>query len=1742
MNLCMTALLSVVGTAAWALSEVGGVYQIGTADDLKAFAELVNGDNPYANAVLTADIDKGTDITQIGRDGQDFQGVFDGAGHTITYDMTFTANGAGLFRNVGVHAIIQNLKVQGTIRSNSSFAGGIAGWNSGRIRGCYVDVNIISTKTGDATDGGMIGIAYRGTVVENCLVKVDIDGESTTNCGGVAGWANEKINVVNCLIVNDGSTFNYNDASNGHSNIIARNEGNLQVVNLETYNSDSYANRPAGANYNNFVTNQWGTATANGASIVPLADLADGRICYLLNTDQSKINWVQTIGADPFPVPAAFGDQRVYASAPTACQTTGLGLNFTNYDQGFTADAHAFDKYGICTECGCFNFSCFDEVYDMTDASVVLKSADDIYLAEGWNRVGDGFKLNMKMANDIDITAPAGQLIFNNGNWVDGNFNGQGHALTYTISEVTENEASFIPQHTGIFENVILHGSIGTANAYAGSISGRGRQTIVRNVFSDVTINTTKTGDNTTGGLFGIAYNGKSVDNCIYAGDINGVEGTTCIAGFSGWADGATTYNNCAFLGTLNNGGGDSHTISRNPNNATGNNVYSLNEYNNTDAGKYTTTTPEAIESGELAFKLNGSEGGVERFYQVIGTDLMPMPIAKEGGLVYAVAAEYRCDGLPLGDDVTYGNTESGVIPDHQFVDGICTVCGTVESDADGYLKIINAQTLVAFAAAVNGGKTDVKARMYNDIDMNGVAYTPAGSQSSLFVGEFDGQGHVISNLTISGGDYTGLIGVIGGGAVVKNFVLDSTCSISGNAFCGIVGGTNGGGNVYLTNLGNEGNVTGTAQNVCGILGVDMGGSATLYITNCYVTGAIKGARESATICGWSNGSSVIKNCYSIASLEGIYGTGSFTRGGGAVVDCYEINTVGQQGNTTKVTAEEVANGALCFKLGEPFGQTIGVDAHPNFAGETVYAWGNIYNNVDPSNFNIETAQGDADVILPAKKYGGVYDAYTNVAQAGYDFGDWNTSNPNYNVIIGTPAEQDGKAWFAPGYDVTAWNYGQDLPEFGDGRPADVYAVRYFTVEGDIPSTLYMPAPHDDAPCEYYINGELIWSETDGWYEDEVVRLTDEQKALIKTDGKTINVFAFHVHQNWGGRYADGGLYTAGAPVDAFNNDGNKKAIDATIAIMEAQGIGAEAIEYASNINYRNGFAKGLAQLRKARRLAFDARTENFVGTEPADGMIAYIYNVGAKMFLAGGNDWGTHASLNHMGAKCVLHTNTSGANRYTIQTNLPNGTRGRNDGLGHNGYVDCGDWNTTDTGWAWEFEALADGTYHIINCENSGDNIYLGMTDDDRLQIDTDKAGADNDFNKWLLITPEEFAALAEQATAESPVDFGHFVAQATFSQNDFEGDDKWAANNELQDGNNATAWELFSKWDRNAGWIWGWKGNDAGGDYVFEMWNTAGKGYVYLVQEVEGLPAGKYTVQMNGYYRDGDFESADEGNVRQLAYLFAGSEENCVPLQSIVEGSGNYPGLGRGGASGIVIPDGCRDAAKFFQVGTYVNTIDAEVGADGKLKIGIFRNAEDVKGADWIIADNWRLYYQGNPVEVEISESGYATFVAPGNINIIPDAVEVFAAQKVEDKGYVHLEPVAAIPTGEAVVLKGAEGTYTMYANASSAELGTTNDLIPVTDEVIADGTQYVIGQPDGEDVGFWQVTPGTTITLGKGYLVFTTGVKPFYPFNDENATGIANIADALENGAIYNVAGQRLGKMQKGINIVNGKKVLR
>lgn len=82
------AILMAISLSVYALDKVGNVYQIGSAEDYFAFVQLVNAGERDANAILTADIDLGTNNTKMGLNNQGYRGVFDGAGHTITVDFS----------------------------------------------------------------------------------------------------------------------------------------------------------------------------------------------------------------------------------------------------------------------------------------------------------------------------------------------------------------------------------------------------------------------------------------------------------------------------------------------------------------------------------------------------------------------------------------------------------------------------------------------------------------------------------------------------------------------------------------------------------------------------------------------------------------------------------------------------------------------------------------------------------------------------------------------------------------------------------------------------------------------------------------------------------------------------------------------------------------------------------------------------------------------------------------------------------------------------------------------------------------------------------------------------------------------------------------------------------------------------------------------------------------------------------------------------------------------------------------------------------------------------------------------------------------------------------------------------------------------------------------------------------------------------------------------------------------------
>ena len=149
------------------------------------------------------------------------------------------------------------------------------------------------------------------------------------------------------------------------------------------------------------------------------------------------------------------------------------------------------------------------------------------------------------------------------------------------------------------------------------------------------------------------------------------------------------------------------------------------------------------------------------------------------------------------------------------------------------------------------------------------------------------------------------------------------------------------------------------------------------------------------------------------------------------------------------------------------------------------------------------------------------------------------------------------------------------------------------------------------------------------------------------------------------------------------------------------------------------------------------------------------------------------------------------------------------------------------------------------------------------------------------------------------------------------------------------------------------------------------------------------------------------------------------------------------------------------------------------------------------------------------------------------IPEGVKAYAGV-IEKAGILNLEPIEGkIAAGEAVVLKGAAGYYG-FAPTTEAVKAEKNILIGAEEDVQATG-KYILAKPEGKDAGFY-LADGGILKAGKAYIVLLQGdaVKALY-FAEDDVTGIENIEHSTLNiehsDAIYNVAGQRVSKLQKG-----------
>lgn len=185
----------------------------------------------------------------------------------------------------------------------------------------------------------------------------------------------------------------------------------------------------------------------------------------------------------------------------------------------------------------------------------------------------------------------------------------------------------------------------------------------------------------------------------------------------------------------------------------------------------------------------------------------------------------------------------------------------------------------------------------------------------------------------------------------------------------------------------------------------------------------------------------------------------------------------------------------------------------------------------------------------------------------------------------------------------------------------------------------------------------------------------------------------------------------------------------------------------------------------------------------------------------------------------------------------------------------------------------------------------------------------------------------------------------------------------------------------------------------------------------------------------------------------------------------------------------------------------------------------------------------------DVEISSARLATFCLPYNATI-PDGLTAYTATDNGESVKLTAKEGGKIAAGEGVVLKGDEGTYTFVAAEGSVSATAGNQMVGVTEdtELTEANNAYMLTRKiDDGSIAFRLLKTNYTLEANRAYLKVdgSANTRELIPaLWDDNATGIYDLSEKeeAENGAIYNLAGQKLMRTQKGINIINGKLVIK
>ena len=540
---------------------VDDCYEIANYGNLIWFQQYVDAGNVNINAKLTTNIVANENLldssgnvqgtpkynwTPIGRgyssSSDSYNGVFDGIGYSISgLYSNGTENYCGFFGKMN-KGIIKNLSIVDSYFGKSS---------------CYYV-------------GSFVGYGYSYSNIENCYSNATTVGKYY--CCGIAGET--KGTVSNCL---------YNGKIKGtmNSNAIASDRYNEGTI------TNCYYNENCGL-------------SSSRATAVTDDQLSSGEVAYLLNSDQSAINWYQNVDKGEKDNAPTLNSEHYRVYKGDNIYTNDLDKHSHVYNNGICdicnkACTHGKYKNGICTYCeygveepqlvgeyyeiGNYgNLIWFQRYVDAGNVNINAKLTSDIVANE--NLLDSSG--NVQGTPKYNWT-PIGRGYSSSSDSYNGVFDGIGYSISGLYSNGTENYCGFFGKmNKGIIKNLsIVDSYFGKSSCYyVGSFVGYGYSySNIENCYSNAT---------TVGKYYccGIAGETKgTVSNCLYNGKIKGTMNSNAIA--------SDRYNE----GTITN-------------------CY-YNENCGISSSRAIAVTDDQLSSGEVAYLLNGDQSAINWYQNV---------------------------------------------------------------------------------------------------------------------------------------------------------------------------------------------------------------------------------------------------------------------------------------------------------------------------------------------------------------------------------------------------------------------------------------------------------------------------------------------------------------------------------------------------------------------------------------------------------------------------------------------------------------------------------------------------------------------------------------------------------------------------------------------------------------------------------------------------------------------------------------------------------------------------------------------------------------------------------------------------------------------------------------------------------------------------------------------------------------------------------------------------------------------